>query len=600
MFTSSKSSIKNTVTIIGAGLVGSAVLRELARGWARTQKEHTPPQQDTQLRYSEMKTISFTARSQSRLIHQIQKTRDVLIREEGVIAEQDSPLTLTISSGSHRLNIEADLLDILPKGLTSSTIDDEKFRKASSLYSFLANKRPDILIMGVNLATMATKMKEIQNLVLAWTLTTLKQAADEFNIETVAIIGTTALGGQGTNMAWSHQSSQQMDANLVNKILAAYGILGIVDRIHYDTDSHSRWIFLSPGSLLGYDHLDFGAPTYFSAPQGLPAEVEEVISSSGLRIPLYDPVEVNLTALSEEVIPWKERRRKEAFLNGAKIKCGESGEFSPMQFACISHAFQMGLNTDVYIARILIDELKRKSTGYNQIPLGSGKIIEPTVQGQNDRDLALRRLAELENGIRSPPVYPALGSPRAQKEIVSADLLFRFLTDHYGEPTLQQIAEYDPISLANDLWNYLKTHPQLLSEITAVIPVISPSGQIFTGPHVMYLNTGIIRTSDLAELTDTDRFLDFAALGAIDLRPMKDRVERELRVYETGVEILINRAKFILDKNVDAFPPTAFNVYGSAIDPRILHWQMLTSGSQTIFDPVFFVVQFLGGARPFQ
>ncbi len=155
---------------------------------------------------------------------------------------------MTISSGSHHLYIEADLLDILPQGLTSSTIDDDKFRKASSMYSFLANKRPDILIIGVNLATMATKMKEIQNLVLAWTLTTLKQAADEFNIETVAIIGTTALGGQGTNMAWSHQSSQQMDANLVNKILAAYGILGILDRIHYDTDSHSRWIFLTPGS----------------------------------------------------------------------------------------------------------------------------------------------------------------------------------------------------------------------------------------------------------------------------------------------------------------------------------------------------------------
>jgi len=428
----------------------------------------------------------------------------------------------------------------------------------------------------------------------------LKQAADEFDVEAVAIIGTTALGGQGTNMAWSHQSSQQMDANLVNKILAAYGILGILDRIHYDTDSHSRWIFLIPGSLLGYDYLDSGQPTYFSVPQGLPTEVEEVIRKSGLRVPLYDPVEVDITALSEEVIPWEERRRKEAFLHGAKIKCGESGEFSPMQFACISHAFQMGLNTDVYIARILIDVLKGKSTGYNQIPLGSGKIIEPTVQGQNDRDLALRRLAELENGIRSPPVYPALGSPRAQKEIVSADLLFRFLTDRYGEPTLQQIAEYDPMSLANDLWNYLKTHPQFLSEITAVIPIISPSGQIFTGPHVMYLNTGVIRTLDLAELTGKDNFRDFAALGAVDLRPMKDRLLRELRVYETGIEILIKRAKFILDKNVDAFPPTAFNLYGSAIDPRIRYWQMLTSGSQTVFDPVFFVVQFLGGERPFQ
>jgi prephenate dehydrogenase len=55
--------IKNNVTIIGAGLVGGAVLRELARGWARTVKEQTTTQQDAQLRYSEIKTISFTARS---------------------------------------------------------------------------------------------------------------------------------------------------------------------------------------------------------------------------------------------------------------------------------------------------------------------------------------------------------------------------------------------------------------------------------------------------------------------------------------------------------------------------------------------------------
>ena len=148
----STSNIENNVTIIGAGLVGGAVLRELVSGWTRTQKEQETSLLDTQLQYSEIGTISFTARSKSKLIYQIQKTKDVLSREEGIIVEQDNPLTFTISSGSHCLRIEADLLDILPKGLTSSTIDDEKFKKASSLYFFLANKRPKILITGVNLA----------------------------------------------------------------------------------------------------------------------------------------------------------------------------------------------------------------------------------------------------------------------------------------------------------------------------------------------------------------------------------------------------------------------------------------------------------------
>ncbi len=598
----STSSSRNSVAIIGAGLVGGAILRELVLGW-RGHRE--PAHQYTQLRaaqHPEIETIYITARSEPKLIHQLQKTKDFLSQEDGVSVEQDGPLKLAIGYDTHRLLIEAEPLDILPKDLTASTIDDERFRRASSLYSYLAIKRPKTLIIGVNIATMASQLEDIQNLVLDWTLTTLKQAADEFCIETVAIIGTTALGGQGTNMVWSHQSSQEMDASLVNKILAAYGMLGILDRIHWDTDSHSRWIFLMPGSLLGYDYLDFGQARYFSVPERLPKEVKEVVRSSGLSVPLYDPVEVDLASLSDEMILWEKRRIKEAFLSGAKIKCGESGVFSPLQFACISHAFQMGFNTDVYIARILMDELIGKPTGYNQIPLGSGKVIEPTAQGQIERDLAVRRLAELEleKGTRSPPVYPALGSPRAQKEIVLADLLYRLLTDRSEEPTLQQIAGYDPRTLANDLWNHLQNHPQLFAEIAAVIPVISPRGQIYTGPHVMYLNMGVTRTSDLAELTDKKRFQDFAALGAVDLRHVRDQVVRGLRVYETGVEVLIKRAQLILDRYADAFPLTVIDRYGSTINPRIRHWKMLTSESKTTFDPVFFIVQFLGGERPYQ
>jgi hypothetical protein len=501
--------------------------------------------------------------------------------------------------------MEAEPLDILPTGLTSANVEDETFRRESPLYSYLATKRPKTLVIGANLAAIVAytaEMEEIRTLVLAWLLTTLKRAADELGIDTIAIVGTTALGGQGTNMVWTHQSSQEMDSNLTSKILAAYGILGVLDRACWDTDSTCRLILLTPGSLLGYDYLDFGPVKYFLIPEGLPKEVEEVVRNSDLNIPLYDPVEVDLESLSDELIQWDERRVEKAFLSGAKIKCGETGDLSPLQFACISHAFQMGFNTDVYVAKILIDELMGKTTGYNQIPLGSGKVLEPTAQGQNERSLALERLdeLELENGTRSPSVYPALGSPRAQKEIALADLLYRLLTDRFGESTLQQICEYDPEVLASDLWNYLQDHPRLLAEIAAVIPVISPGGQVYVGPHVMYLNKGITRTSDLIELTDRERFRDFATLGAVDLRPSRDCIEREPKVYETGVEVLIKRAQFILDKCVGAFPPDVIDRGGSAIDPRIRHWETLTSGQQTILDPVFFVIQFLGGERPYQ
>jgi hypothetical protein len=214
----------------------------------------------------------------------------------------------------------------------------------------------------------------------------------------------------------------------------------------------------------------------------------------------------------------------------------------------------------------------------------------------------LERLAELEleNGTRSPPVYPALGSPRAQKEIVLADLLYRLLTDRFGEATLQQIIKYDLRALASDLWDYLQEHPKLFAEITAVIPVISPGGKVYTGPHVMYLEKGISQTSELVELTNEESFQDFATLGAVDLRSSRTYVVHKPKAYETGVDVLVRRARFILDRCVGAFSSDVVDKCGSAIDPRIRHWAMLTSGSQTVFDPVLFVVQFLGGERPYQ
>jgi hypothetical protein len=599
---------RDSVAIVGVGLVGGAVLRELVLGWIRGHRTHSPADNQRQPEITQLLNIDkihVTALTRSELVYQFEKTKAFLGESKSVALETDGDLQLTIHSGNHRLSLEAEALDILPEGLSPSTVEDESFRRESSLYRYLAAKQPKTIVIGANLAAIIAytrELEELGTLALAWLLTTLKRAADELRIDTVAIVGTTALGGLGTNIAWSHQSSQEMDSALTSKILAAYGILGVLDRAASDTDSSTRWILLTPGSLLGYDYLDFGPVKYFSIPERLPTEVEVVVHNSNLSIPLYEPLEVDPQSPSDGLIDWEKHRSGTPFLMGAKVKCGESGDFSPMQFACISHAFQMGFNTDVHVARILIDELLGKTTGYNQIPLGSGTVLEPTDQGQNERNLAMERLAELEleNGTRSPPVYPALGSPRAQKEIVMADLLYRLLTDRFGEPTLQQISGYTPQSLAEDLWGYLLDEPQLLAEITAVIPVISPEGHVWVGPHVMYLNKGIARTSDLGELTELERFREFAAFGAVDLRPGKDSIVHEPKTYETGVEVLIERAQLILDRYVGAFPSNVIDQGGSAIDPRIRHWAGLTSGGSTIFDPVFYVIQFLGGERPYR
>ncbi len=307
------------------------------------------------------------------------------------------------------------------------------------------------------------------------------------------------------------------------------------------------------------------------------------------------------TTLSDARIDWDARRKKDAFLTGAKLKCGETGDVAPLQFACISHAFQMGFNTDAYIGKILVSELAGEPTGFNQIPLGSGKIIDPTPQGQNERDWALARLAaiEAEHRVRSCPVYPALGSARAQKEIVLADLVHRVLTERFGEATVQQLAAYEASQLAEDLWTHLQEHRRLLSEITTTIPVMSPSGEIHVGPNLPYSSRGVTRTSDLVDLLRTERFREFVAIGAVDLRPVDERVVCDGKSYDTGVKVLVTRARSILDNFVNRHDVEAVNKHGSATGWWARRWSTLTSGSRTTLEPVDFVLQFLGGERPF-
>ena len=113
------------------------------------------------------------------------------------------------------------------------------------------------------------------------------------------------------------------------------------------------------------------------------------------------------------------------------------------------------------------------------------------------------------------------------------------------------------------------------------------------------MGKGVIRTADLSELTDVDRFRDFAAVGAVDLRPIQDRAHGNGKVYETGVAVLIERARFIEDQCVSRYQTAAIDKLGTVLDARVRFWMAITSGSKTSFDPVLFVVQFLSGERAY-
>ncbi len=122
---------------------------------------------------------------------------------------------------------------------------------------------------------------------------------------------------------------------------------------------------------------------------------------------------------------------------------------------------------------------------------------------------------------------------------------------------------------------------------------------IDVGPNLPYLSRGVTRTSDLVDLLRTERFQEFVATGAVDLRPVDERFVCDGKSYDTGVKVLVTRARSILDNLVSRHDVEAVNKHGSAISWWARRWSTLTDGSRTTLEPVDFVLQFLGGERPF-
>jgi hypothetical protein len=209
--------------------------------------------------------------------------------------------------------------------------------------------------------------------------------------------------------------------------------------------------------------------------------------------------------------------RVDGQLDSVYIDMGENGLFSRDEFEAISALGLMELVTTEEIATIVIREIRGKPTGLDIVGALDSAAMGPTYRGGVLRELALRRMEELEaeTGQRSV-AFEMLGPPRLSKLLFEAYILERLYE------TLQRASELDPAQTARESEELLKKDDDLRTTILSIgLPIISADGaSVLGGPE--------LKAKPEAGTQVDDRLI---ARGWVDLRPSnwqlwRDRVHR--------------------------------------------------------------------------
>ncbi len=402
---------------------------------------------------------------------------------------------------------------------------DRERLERSYLYQLLSQEKPDIVVDCVNTATaiayqdVFSSVEEVRNglanggddcrdiverhLTILYMpqlirhvhilLDALKKAGTQFYLK----VGTSGTGGMGLNIPFTH--SEQRPSSM---LLAKSSVAG----------AHSLLLFLTartpgapavkeikPTAAIAWKSIGAGPLSW----RGRPLDRYDATRS----VPFDEALDGSKTA-------WA---RVDGQLDSVYIDMGENGLFSRDEFEAISALGLMELVTTEEIATIVIREIRGKPTGLDIVGALDSAAMGPTYRGGVLRELALRRMEELEaeKGQRSV-AFEMLGPPRLSKLLFEAYILERLYE------TLQRASQLDPTQTARESEELLKEDDDLRTTILSIgLPIISADGaSVLRGPEV--------KAKPEKGTQADDRLI---ARGWVDLRPSnwqlwRDRVHR--------------------------------------------------------------------------
>ncbi len=330
-------------------------------------------------------------------------------------------------------------------------------------------------------------------------LEALREADCDFYLK----VGTSGTGGMGLNVPFTH--SEQRPSNM---LLAKSSVAG----------AHSLLLFLTartPGAPAVKEIKPTAAIAWKRIAVG-------PLSWRGRALERYDSVEpVPIErALDDDAAAW---RKLDGALESVYIDMGENGLFSRDEFETISALGLMELVTPEEIATVVLREIRGQPTGFDVVSAIDSASLGPTYRGGVLRELALRRLEELEeeSGGRSV-AFEMLGPPRLSKLLFEAHILERLCG------TFRNAAELDPETVAREAEKLVSSDERLRVNILSVgLPIVSPDGRcVLRGPELK------VRPGRGGAVDDR-----LIARGWVDLRASNWAVWRErMRRYLSEVQ----------------------------------------------------------------
>jgi hypothetical protein len=498
----------------GAGLVGSQIVREIAR--------QLEPRKIVvaSLYRGEVREFLHDLRKEFPRVNLVGAWGDIFVRQEFNMERRRRLLQSRVRRDMLYEDLFGDLAGAYER---------------SALVQLIEEHRPDVIVDSINTATAISYqnvetlskqtyelLQELERIVDHQDLDSLSEFGRnvEQNVSTLLLsqsvpqlirhvqlihsamsdvgtrlylkIGTTGTGGMGLNIPYTH-SEDRPSAALMSKNAVAFahtGLLFLMAR----TPNGPLVKEIKPAAMIGYRRVSY-----------------QTIKRRGRPQFRYE----TRTERLDGVLPLRGDENlytKLGKLQMAGVDTGENGFFARGEFEAITHLNQMESVTPEEIAQQAVLEIKGSNTGYDVIAGIDSSVMTPSFRAGVLRQTALDKLAHIEEETNSHSVaLGQLGPPELSKLLYEAHLL------KLNYSTLREVINTPATEISETLYAFLLEEDALRTTIAAIgVPILAPDGRgLIRGPR---LN---IPESIHHEVAVTPESIDgWARKGWVDLRPV--------------------------------------------------------------------------------
>jgi hypothetical protein len=304
-------------------------------------------------------------------------------------------------------------------------------------------------------------------------------------------VGTTGTGGMGLNIPYTH-SEDKPSAKLMRKNAMAFAHTGLLFLMARTPDG-PLVKEVKPAAMIGYRRVSYQTVKLRGRPQMLYESQSQTIDG-------------RLTLRGDE-----NQYSRIGKLKMAGVDTGENGFFARGEFETITHLNQMEFVTPEEIARQIILEIKGSNTGYDVIAAVDSTVMTSSYRAGILRQTALEKLARIEDETNTYSVaLGQLGPPELSKLLYEAHLL------RLNYRSLKNVINTPATEIAETLYGFILEEDSLRMIITSIgLPILTPDGKtVLRGPRIN-IPESIYHEIDLSS-GDVDRW---AHKGWVDLRP---------------------------------------------------------------------------------